>query len=120
MTIQDLRRLWPLSGLMRLPRVLGAVHKRVCRERDSRDEDSDILTAPGEELELAGETLSRLDTQVDNAHDDYEHVAAGGLGVGGSATAYLTADETWHDEKMPLASLAPAVEIRLQPSHSGA
>jgi hypothetical protein len=58
----DQRGMWPLSGLMRLPRVLGAVHKRNCRERDARDEDSDILTAPEEELELAGETLSRLDT----------------------------------------------------------
>jgi hypothetical protein len=35
----------------------------------ARDEESDILTAPEEELELAGETLSRLDTQLDNAHD---------------------------------------------------
>jgi hypothetical protein len=61
--------MWSLSGLMRLPRVLGAVHKRKCRERDARDEDSDILTAPEEELELAGKTLSRLDTQLDNAHD---------------------------------------------------
>jgi hypothetical protein len=54
---------------MRLPRVLGAVHKRIGRERDARDEDSDVLTAPEEELELAGETLSRLDTQLDNAHN---------------------------------------------------
>jgi hypothetical protein len=54
---------------MRLPRALGAVHKRVGRERDARDEDNDVLTAPEEELELAGETLSCLDTQLDNAHD---------------------------------------------------
>jgi hypothetical protein len=65
----DERGMWPLSGLMRLPRVLGAVHKRRCRERDARNEDSDILTAPEEELELSGETLSCLvDTQLDNAH----------------------------------------------------
>jgi hypothetical protein len=44
---------------------------------------------------------------------------AGGLGVCGSAAAYLTAKETWQDEEMPLGSLAPAAEIRLQPSHSG-
>jgi hypothetical protein len=61
--------LWPLSGLMRLPRVLGVVHKRVRRERDARDEDSDILTAPEGELELAGETLLRLDIHLDNAYD---------------------------------------------------
>jgi hypothetical protein len=54
---------------MRLPRVLGVVHKRVGRERDARYEDSDILTAPEEELELAGETLSHLDTQLGNAHN---------------------------------------------------
>jgi hypothetical protein len=41
------------------------------------------------------------------------------LGVGGSAAANLTADETWHDEEMPLASLAHEAEIRLKPSHSG-
>jgi hypothetical protein len=49
---------------MRLPRVLGAVHKRVRREREARDEDSDIVTAHEEELEQAGETLSRLDTYI--------------------------------------------------------
>jgi hypothetical protein len=54
----DQRGLWPLSGLMRLPRVLGAVHKRIGRDMDARDEDSDILTAPEDELELAGETLA--------------------------------------------------------------
>jgi hypothetical protein len=43
---------------MRLPRVLGAIHKRIGQERDARDEDRDILTAPEEELELAGETLA--------------------------------------------------------------
>jgi hypothetical protein len=65
----DQRGMWPLSGLMRLPRVLGAIHERKCRERDARDEDSDIESAPEEELERAGKTLSRLDTQLDNAHD---------------------------------------------------
>jgi hypothetical protein len=54
---------------MRLPRVLGVVYKRVGRERDARDEDSDILTAPEEELEVVGKTLSRLDTLFDNAHN---------------------------------------------------
>jgi hypothetical protein len=54
----DQRGLWPLSGLMRLPRVRRAVHKRIGRERDTLDEDSDILTAPEDELELAGETLA--------------------------------------------------------------
>jgi hypothetical protein len=58
----DQHREWPLSGLMRLPRVLGVVRKRICRERDMRNEDGDNLTAPEEELEHAGETLSRLDT----------------------------------------------------------
>jgi hypothetical protein len=45
---------------------------------------------------------------------------AGGLAVDGNEAAHLTADETWQDEEMPLASLAPAAEIRLHPSHSGA
>jgi hypothetical protein len=45
---------------------------------------------------MAGETLSRLDThQLDNAHYYEEHVVVGGLGVGGSAAAHLTVDETW-------------------------
>jgi hypothetical protein len=67
MSMVDQRGMWPISGLMRLPRVLGAVRKRVGRERDARDEDSDILTAPEKELELTGETLSRFDTLLDNA-----------------------------------------------------
>jgi hypothetical protein len=41
------------------------------------------------------------------------------LGVGGSSSPDLTADDTWQDEEMPLASLAPAAEIRLHPSHFG-
>jgi hypothetical protein len=58
-----------IFGADELPRVLCTVHKRVGRERDARDEDSDFLTSPEEELELAGETLSRLVTQLDNARD---------------------------------------------------
>jgi hypothetical protein len=61
--------MWALSGLMRLPRILGAVRKRVGRERDARNEDGDILTAAEEEPKHAGETFSRLDTQLDNAHN---------------------------------------------------
>jgi hypothetical protein len=69
MSIIDQRGMWPLSELMRLPRVLGVVRKRKGRERDARSEDGDSLTAPEEELELAGKTRSRLHTQLDNAHN---------------------------------------------------
>jgi hypothetical protein len=66
----DQRVIWPLSGVMRLPRVLSLVRNGLIRrERDVRNEDGDILIAPEEELELAGETLSRLETQLDNARD---------------------------------------------------
>jgi hypothetical protein len=84
---------------------------RVGRERDARNEDIDMPTVPEEELELAGETLSRLDTQIDKANDYQEHVLFGGLCDCGSTTANLTVDETWQDEEMPLASLAPAAGI---------
>jgi hypothetical protein len=66
------RRAWCMAtfgALMRLPRVLGVVRKRIGRERDACNENGDSLIAPEEELQLAGESLSRLDTQLDNAHN---------------------------------------------------
>jgi hypothetical protein len=100
-------------------RVLGVVRKRVGREWEVRYEDGDILTVPEEELELAGETRSRLDTQLENAYHFQEHGGADGSGVGGSAAAGLAGDDTRQDEEMPLACLAAVAENRVQPSHLG-
>jgi hypothetical protein len=99
--------------------VLGVVRKRVGREWEVRYEDGDILTVPEEEVEPAGETLSRLDTQLENAYHCREHGGADGSGVGGSVAAGLAGDETRQDKEMPLASLAAAAENHVQPSHSG-
>jgi hypothetical protein len=82
-------------------RVLGVVRKRVGREWEVRYEDGDILTVPEEELELADETLSRMDTHLENAYYFQELGGAGGSGVGGSAAVGLAGDETRQDEEMP-------------------